>query len=171
MLPLMGIGQGAQPIISYNYGARNQQRVKKAIKLLFIVDMIYATGLWACVMLFPQAFAGLFTTDAALLTFTKTSMRIYLAALFMFGIQMACQMTFTSLGNAKASIIVAVARKFVLLIPLIYIMPALMPHNQTTAVYLAEPIADFLAVSFTMVLFANQFKKAMAEIAPAAQNG
>lgn len=164
MLPLMGIGQGAQPIISYNFGARKKARVQKAIKLLFIVDMIYSTSLWVIVMLFPQMFAAMFTPDAALIAFTKVSMRIYLAALFMFGIQMACQMTFTSLGNAKASITVAVARKFVLLIPLVYLMPILMPSNKTTAVYLAEPIADFLAVTFTAFMFAHEFKKAMAQL-------
>ena len=166
MLPLMGIGQGAQPIISYNFGARKKARVQKAIKLLFMVDMIYSTGLWIVVMLFPQIFAGMFTPDATLIAFTKVSMRIYLAALFMFGIQMACQMTFTSLGNAKASITVAVARKFVLLIPLVYLMPVLMPGDKTTAVYLAEPIADFLAVTFTALMFAHEFKKAMAELDP-----
>ncbi len=164
MLPLMGIGQGAQPIISYNFGARNKERVQKAFRLLFITDMIYATGLWLLVMLFPQLFAGMFTSNPVLLEFTRTSMRVYLAALFMFGIQMACQMTFTSLGNAGASIVVAVVRKFVLLIPLIYLMPVFMPQNKTMAVYLAEPIADFLAVTFTAILFAFQFKKAMAKL-------
>ena len=79
----------------------------------------------------------------------------------MFGIQIACQMTFTSIGRAKASIIVAVMRKFILLIPLIYIMPAILHSNQTMAVYMAEPIADFFAVSFTVILFGRQFKKAL----------
>lgn len=112
-------------------------------------------------MLFPQTFASMFTSDPELLEFTGTALRIYMACLLLFGIQIACQMTFTSLGNAKASITVAVMRKFVLLIPLIYIMPALLPQNQTKAVYMAEPIADFLAVSFTAVLFTFQFKKAL----------
>lgn len=164
MLPLMGMGQGAQPIISYNFGARSKERVQKAIRLLFIVDICYSTALWAAVMAFPQIFAGMFTNNAELMAFTQTSLRIYAAALFMFGIQMACQMTFTSLGNAASSIIVAVVRKFVLLIPLIYIMPAILKSNQTIAVYLAEPIADFLAVTFTALLFAREFKKAMAEL-------
>ncbi len=164
MLPLMGIGQGAQPIISYNFGARNKERVQKAFRLLFITDIVYATGLWILVMLFPQLFAGMFTSNPVLLDFTRTSMRVYLAVMFMFGIQMACQMTFTSLGNAAASIVVAVVRKFVLLIPLIYLMPMLMPQNKTMAVYLAEPIADFLAVTFTAILFAFEFKKAMAKL-------
>ena len=94
----------------------------------------------------------MFTSDATLLAFTAKALRIYLACLFMFGIQIACQMTFTSIGRAKASIIVAVMRKFILLIPLIYIMPAILHSNQTMAVYMAEPIADFLAVTFTAVL-------------------
>lgn len=115
-------------------------------------------------MLFPQGFASLFTSDAALLAFTKDALRIYVAALFIFGIQMACQMTFMSIGNAKASIIVAVMRKFILLIPLIYVMPAILKQNQTMAVYMAEPVADVIAVTFTAILFAVQFKKAMQEI-------
>ncbi len=164
MLPLQGLGQGAQPIISYNYGARNVKRVKKAFWLLLKVSMTYAVLLWSGVMLFPQGFAGMFTSDAALLLFTKDALRIYVAALFIFGIQMACQMTFMSIGNAKASIIVAVMRKFILLIPLIYVMPAILKQNQTMAVYMAEPVADIIAVTFTAILFAVQFKKAMQEI-------
>ena len=164
MLPLQGLGQGAQPIISYNYGAKNADRVKATFKLLLKSSLIYAALLWALVMIFPQVFASMFTTDSALLDFTRVSLRIYLACLILFGIQMACQITFTSLGNAKASIIVAVMRKFVLLIPLIYILPAVLSIDETTAVYLAEPVADFLAVSFTSVLFTFQFRKAMKQM-------
>ena len=127
MLPLQGIAQGAQPVSSYNYGARNADRVKKTFRLLLITCLTYLGGL------------------------------------FLFGIQIACQMTFTSLGKAVNSIVVAVVRKFVLLIPLIYIMPHLV-SNKTVGVYMAEPIADIIAVLFTSVLFAVQFKKALAEI-------
>ena len=84
--------------------------------------------------------------------------------MFLFGIQMACQMTFTSIGNARAAIIVAVMRKFILLLPLIYLLPRLMPSDPTTAVYMAEPAADFFAVTFTAVLFFFQFRKAMSAL-------
>lgn len=164
MLPLQGLGQGAQPIISYNYGAKQVSRVKAAYKLLLKVSVCYATILWMLVMIFPKGFASIFTSNAELLNFTQTALRIYMAVAFLFGVQMACQMTFTSLSNAKASIIVAVMRKFVLLIPLIYIMPQIMKGNQTTAVYMAEPIADTLAVTFTSVLFFFQFRKALQKI-------
>lgn len=164
MLPLQGLGQGAQPIISYNYGARNPSRVKEAFKLLLKASLVYSTLLWACVMLFPRAFAALFTSSPELLDFTQNALRIYMACLLLFGIQIACQMTFTSLGYAKASILVAVMRKFILLIPLIYILPQIFTGNQTTAVYMAEPVADFLAVSFTAVLFTFQFRKALKQI-------
>ena len=164
MPPLQGLGQGAQPIISYNYGARNVGRVKAAFRLLLKMSVLYAVALWGLVMIFPQLFAAMFTSDAELMEFTKTALRIYMASMFLFGIQMACQMTFNSLGRAKESIIVAVMRKFILLIPLIYIMPAVWSSNQTMAVYLAEPIADALAVTFTAVLFAFQFKKALGKI-------
>ncbi len=164
MLPLQGLGQGAQPIISYNYGARNTARVKSAFSLLLKSSLSYAVILWLCVMAFPQIFASLFTSDPQLLEFTRTALRIYLAALFIFGIQMACQLTFSALGNAKASIAVAVTRKFILLIPLIFIMPRLFSAAPTLAVYMAEPAADIIAVIFTVILFINQFKKALKEI-------
>ena len=165
MLPLQGLGQGAQPIISYNYGAKNVERVKNAFWLLLKVSLSYAVLLWAFIMIFPQGFAGMFTSDPELLIFTKIALRIYTACLFLFGIQMACQMTFTSLGKAGSSIIVAVMRKFVLLIPLIYIMPVILSNKKDIAVYMAEPIADFFAVSFTAVLFFFQFRKCMRQIA------
>ncbi|MGI6014649.1 MAG: MATE family efflux transporter [Oscillospiraceae bacterium] len=164
MLPLQGLGQGAQPIISYNYGARNKDRVKSAFQLLLKTSLCYSITLWLCVMLFPQLFAAMFTSDSTLLAFSKTALRVYMASMFLFGIQIACQMTFTSLGNAKASIIVAITRKLILLIPLIYIMPQLLQSNQTMAVYMAEPIADFFAVLFTCILFTTQFRKALASI-------
>ena len=164
MLPLQGLGQGAQPIISYNYGAGNRESVKGAFWLLLKSSLLYATLLWVLVMLFPQMFAAMFTADAALIEFTRAALRIYMACMLLFGIQMACQMTFMSIGNAKSSIIVAVMRKFILLLPLIYIVPQIWKSNQTMAVYLAEPIADFLAVSFTAVLFFFQFRKVLAEM-------
>lgn len=164
MLPLQGLGQGAQPIISYNYGAKNASRVRAAFKLLLKVSLIYSVTLWLCIMCFPKAFASIFTTDAALIAFTKDALRYYLAALFMFGIQIACQMTFNALGNAPASILVAIMRKFVLLLPLIFILPHIITADKTMAVYLAEPIADVLAVTFTSILFSFQFRKAMREI-------
>ncbi|MDD2959420.1 MAG: MATE family efflux transporter [Lachnospiraceae bacterium] len=164
MLPLQGLGQGAQPIMSYNYGAKNAARVKATFKLLLKTSLCYSTLLWLAVMLFPQGFAAMFTPDPALIEFSKTALRIYMACMLLFGIQLACQMTFTSLGNAKASILVAVMRKFVLLIPLIYLMPLIFPSDKTTAVYMAEPVADFLAVSFTAILFTFQFKKTLSGI-------
>lgn len=163
MLPLQGIAQGAQPISSYNYGAKNADRVKKTFRLLLIVCLSYSAILWAAVQLVPRMFVSIFTADTSLIDFTSPMLKIYLGGLFLFGIQIACQMTFTSLGKAVNSIIVAVVRKFVLLIPLIYIIPH-MVSNPTTGVYMAEPIADIIAVLFTSVLFTIQFKKALAEI-------
>lgn len=164
MLPLQGLGQGAQPIVSYNYGAKDAKRVRGAFKLLLRSSLIYATALWLIIMLFPQAFTGLFTPNAELAAFTQAAMRRYFAVMFMFGIQIACQMTFTAIGSAKSSIAVAVVRKFVLLLPLIYLMPALFPGDKAMAVYLAEPAADFIAVTFTAILFSVQFKKAIEKL-------
>lgn len=164
MLPLQGLGQGAQPIISYNYGAGNRKRVTGAFKLLLKCSLFYSVLFWAVVMLMPQVFVGMFTTDAALAVFTKSALRIYMAVVGLFGIQIACQITFGALGNAKASILVAVMRKFVLLIPLIYLMPAILSGDKTRAVYMAEPVADILAITFTGILFIFQFKKSLAEM-------
>ena len=164
MLPLQGLGQGAQPIISYNYGARNAERVKGAFGLLLKASLIYSTLIWLFVQVVPQVFAGMFTSDAELLSFTSRALRIYMACVFMFGIQVACQMAFTAIGFAKESIIVAVTRKFVLLLPLIYILPHVLTGNRTLAVYTAEPVADFLAVTFTALLFRKQFKKALSSL-------
>lgn len=164
MLPLQGLGQGAQPIISYNYGAGNGKRVKDAFFLLLKCSVIYSLLLWLSVELAPHLFAGIFTSNPELVEFSSGALRIYMAGMFLFGVQMACQMTFNSLGNAKASIAVAVVRKFVLLIPLIYAMPLLFsssPEAQTRAIYMAEPIADILAVTFTATLFYFQFRKAL----------
>ena len=161
MLPLQGLGQGAQPIVSYNYGAKDAKRVRGAFRLLLKSSLIYATALWLIIMLLPQVFTSLFTTNAELAAFTQSAMRRYFAVMFMFGIQIACQMTFTAIGSAKSSIAVAVVRKFVLLLPLIYLMPALFPADKAMAVYLAEPAADFIAVTFTAILFSIQFKRAM----------
>jgi putative MATE family efflux protein len=163
MLPLQGIAQGSQPIASYNYGAKNADRVKKTFRLLVITCLTYSTLLWAAVQIIPKVFVSIFTSDAKLVAFTAPMLKIYLGGLFLFGIQIACQITFTSLGKAVNSIIVAVVRKFVLLLPLIYIMPHVV-SNPTIGVYMAEPIADIIAVLFTSVLFTFQFKKALAQI-------
>ena len=161
MLPLQGLGQGAQPILSYNYGAKDKERVRGAYFLLLRVNLIYAAILWLLVMLFPSAFARLFTSDQALVGFSSSALRVYMAASVLFGIQMSCQMTFTSLGNARSSAIVAIMRKFVLLIPLMYLLPHIFTGNQAMAVFLAEPVADTLAVAFTSVLFFFDFRKAL----------
>lgn len=166
MLPLQGLGQGAQPIISYNYGARRADRVRAAFKLLLKVSLSYSTLLWACVMLFPQVFASMFTPDPQLLEYASRALRIYMAAMLIFGLQIACQMTFLALGSAKSSILVAIMRKFVLLLPLIYILPQILRADQATAVYLSEPVADVIAVTFTAILFRSQIKKSLAKIEP-----
>lgn len=163
LLPLQGISQGAQPILSYNFGAKNVERVKKTYRVLLVVCLSYSVLIWAFVMGFPRVFAGIFTPDEALLAFTGRALRIYCAVLLLFGVQLACQMTFVSIGNAVCSIIVAVTRKFILLIPLIYLMPTLV-SDKTMGVYLAEPVADALAVTFTAILFFFQFRKAMRKL-------
>ena len=163
MLPMQGIGQGAQPIASYNFGAKNKTRVKETFKWLLVSSLVYSTLLWLFIMTCPKLFASIFSPDAVLIDYTANALRIYCASLFLFGIQIACQMIFVSIGNAVDSIIVAVLRKFVLLIPLIYIVPHFV-SDATTGVFLAEPIADALAVAFTATLFFFEFRKALKKL-------
>ena len=160
MLPLQGIAQGAQPITSYNYGAGNSSRVKESFLLLLKVCMTYSLLLWAAIMAFPGAFARIFTPEPELIAFTALALRVYCGALFLFGVQIACQMTFVSIGNAPCSILVAVLRKFILLLPLIFLLPHILP-DKTMAVYTAEPVADSIAMTCTALLFFFQFRKAL----------
>ena len=160
MLPLNGLGQGAIPIISYNFGAKNKARVRSAFKLLLKCNTVYSCVFGLLIILVPGFFVSIFTDKPELQQFAARMLPVYCAMVPIFGIQTACQMTFMSIGNAKSSILVAVMRKLVLLIPLIYILPGLL-ENQTLAVYLAEPVADFFSVCFAASLFANQFKKAL----------
>lgn len=163
MMPLQGLSQGAQPIISYNFGAHNAQRVRDAFRWLLLSCVVYSLTLWALVQLFPRAFALIFCSDAELVDYTVWALRIYMGATGIFGIQIACQQTFIALGNAKISLFLAVLRKIILLIPLIYILPHFFA-NKVFAVFLAEPVADFLAVCTTATMFAFQFKKSMVEL-------
>ena len=160
MMPLNGLGQGAQPITSYNFGAGNRQRVKDTYFLLLKVSLTHSMLMWALIQLFPGLFVSIFTSDPQLQVFAVRALRIYCAVLGIFGIQMACQMTFTAIGNAKCSILVAVMRKFILLVPLIYIMPLLV-QDKTTGVYLSEPVADVISVTFCSILFFFAFRKAL----------
>ena len=158
MLPLHGLTQGAQPIISYNYGANDLNRVKQAFTYLLTSCLIYSTTLWAICMFMPQVFINIFTSKTELIEYSVIALRIYMATSCLFGAQIACQQTFIALGNAKTSLFLALLRKVFLLIPLIYILPNFMA-NKDIAVFLAEPIADTIAVCTTVTLFLISFKK------------
>ena len=163
ILPLQGLCQGSQPIISYNYGAKNADRVKQGFKLTLVSCLVFSFTVWALVMLFPQNFIKLFNNNPELVDFASHALRIYMAVNCVFGAQIACQQTFIALGNAKCSLFLALLRKIILLIPLIYILPQFI-SNKTNAVFLAEPVADIIAVSCTVVLFTVQFRKSMKEL-------
>jgi len=163
ILPLQGLCQGSQPIISYNYGAKNADRVKQGFKLTLVSCLVFSFTVWALVMLFPQNFIKLFNNNPELVDFASHALRIYMAVNCVFGAQIACQQTFIALGNAKCSLFLALLRKIILLIPLIYILPQFI-SNKTNAVFLAEPVADIIAVSCTVILFTVQFRKSMKEL-------
>lgn len=163
MMPLQGLSQGAQPIISFNFGRRDAQRVKDAFRYLLLICLGYSLFLWGMVQLFPAAFIHLFNDDPQLVAYAARALRIYMGTTGLFGIQIACQQTFVALGNAITSLFLAVLRKIILLIPLIYILPNFFA-DKAFAVFLAEPVADFLAVTTTATLFFLQFRKAMSEL-------
>lgn len=156
VMPLQGICQGGQPIISYNFGAGNSNRVKKAYFTQFKVCVLFTFICWGAVMCVPQIFAGIFTSDASLAKYTTWALRIYMAGIFSLGFQISCQQSFMALGQAKISLFLACLRKIVLLIPLIFILP-LFFENKTFAVFLAEPVSDILAATVTTIAFLSQF--------------
>lgn len=163
LLPNMGLTQGAQPIISYNYGAKQIDRVKQTFKLCLGLCSLYTIAMWAALMLVPQLFVSIFNNDPALMEITTWSIKIYFAGIFIFGIQIACQQTFLALGQAKISLVLALLRKIILLVPLIFILPIFI-ENQLFGVFLAEPVADILAALTTIMCFVVFYKKTLSVI-------
>ena len=162
-LPVQGLGQGAQPLISFNYGAGNIDRVKKTFRILLVSSLVYTLVFWGFVELFPGVFVRLFNNNSPeLISLTKWALRIYMGATGLFGIQMAVQQTFMALGQAKLSLLIACLRKVILLIPLIYILP-LFFSDKVFAVFLAEPVADLLSVITAGNLFAFNINKILAK--------
>ena len=160
MLPLQGLSQGAQPIISYNYGAGNASRVRQGFQLLLKCCLAFSVTLGVAVIAFPRFFLGIFTPDDALIAYAIPLVRTYMAGTVIFGVQIACQQTFVALGNAKCSLFLACLRKLILLIPLVYILPNFF-GDKVFAVFLAEPVADIIAVTCTALLFFFVFRKTM----------
>lgn len=163
MLPLQGLTQGAQPIISFNYGARKADRVKKAFFIQLIACVTFSGLIWAVAIFAPGIFIGIFTPDPELTAYTKWAIRIYMAVSIIFGLQIGCQQTFIAIGNAKVSLFLAVLRKIILLIPLIFLLPNFF-EDKAMAVFLAEPVADIIAVTTTVCMFTFQFRKTIKEL-------
>ena len=159
-MPLMGICQGGQPLISYNYGAKKLDRVRSAFFCQFGVCVAYTVLFWLALMTLPQLFAGIFTSDTALVDYTGWAIRIFLCGIFSVGFQISCQQAFVALGQAKVSLLLACLRKLVLLIPLIFILP-LFFENKVLAVFMAEPVSDILAAAVTTFTFFRFFRKQM----------
>ena len=157
-MPLQGICQGGQPLISYNYGAKKLERVKEAFFCQFLVCVGYTTVFWLLILFFPRVFAGIFTSDGALVDYTAWAIRIFLAGTFSVGFQVSCQLAFMALGQAKISLIMACLRKLILLIPLIFILPNFFA-DKAFAVFLAEPVSDILAATVTTITFFTFFRK------------
>lgn len=157
-LPIQGICQGGQPIISYNFGAGKADRVKEAFFTMFKVCVLYTAGFWAITMSMPKIFAGMFTNDSALIEYTAWALRIYMAGIFSLGFQISCQQSFMALGQAKVSLLLACLRKIVLLIPLIFLLPMFF-ENKVFAVFLAEPVSDILAAAVTTATFLIRINK------------
>lgn len=157
MLLLPGLVQGAQPLLSYNLGAGNIKRVKKTFRLLLVSCVAGSFMIWLLCMICPQVVAGIFTNDVELIQYTKWSMRIYLAVMLIYGIQVACQYSFVALDQARIAIFLTIWRKIILLIPLIFILPLLW-KDSVMGVFLAEPIADTLAICTTAPMFYRYYR-------------
>ncbi|MBR3950193.1 MAG: MATE family efflux transporter [Oscillospiraceae bacterium] len=161
-MPLSGVCQGGQPLISYNYGAKKYDRVKEAFFCQFGVCVAYTTVFWLLIMLFPNVFAGIFTSDMDLVDYTAWALRIFLACGFSVGFQISCQQAFMALGQAKISLVMALLRKVILLIPLIFILPNFFA-DKAFAVFLAEPVSDIIAAAVTTFMFFRFFIKMLKE--------
>ncbi|MBQ2853973.1 MAG: MATE family efflux transporter [Oscillospiraceae bacterium] len=157
-MPLSGVCQGGQPLISFNYGAKKYDRVKEAFFCQFGVCVAYTTAFWLLLMVMPNVFAGIFTSDTSIVDYTAWAIRIFLACGFSVGFQISCQQAFMALGQAKISLVMALLRKIILLIPLIFILP-LFFQDKAFAVFLAEPIADIVAAAVTTFMFFRFFIK------------
>ena len=168
-MPLQGICQGGQPLISFNYGAKKLDRVKEAFFCQFFVCVGYTAVFWLLLMAFPGAFAGIFTNDEELVGYTSWAIRIFLAGVFSVGFQISCQQAFMALGQAKISLIMACLRKLILLIPLIFILPNFFA-DKAFAVFLAEPVSDILAATVTTITFFTFFRKLLAGKPPRAMH-
>ena len=155
-MPLQGICQGGQPIISYNYGAHNENRVKEAFFTQFKVCVSFSVVCWMIILLVPQVFARMFSGNAELVQYTSWALRIYMAGIFSQGFQLCCQQSFVALGQAKISLFLACLRKLILLIPLIFLLPVFL-ENKVFAVFLAEPVSDILAATVTTTVFLSKF--------------
>lgn len=160
-MPLQGICQGGQPLMSFNFGAGKTDRVKQTFRLQFGFCVALAALFWVVSMLAPQVLAGVFTTDPELVSYTAWAMRIYMAGIFSCGFQGSCQQSFVALGQAKISLFMACLRKLILLIPLIFILPHCMP-DKVFAVFLAEPVSDIIAAAVTSIAFFTRFNKILA---------
>lgn len=159
MMPLVGLTQGSQPIISYNFGAQNYSRVRDTFKLLVIAAFSFTSLFWLAVMIKPSMFAQIFTNDPALIEMVIPSLRIFMSMSLFFSFQIAIQQTFIALGNARVSIFLAILRKIILLIPLILLMPRFFPRNPVNAIFFAEPIADVIAVIVTSIFGYINFRE------------
>lgn len=163
VMPLQGLAQGAQPIISYNYGAKQMDRVKKTFKLTLISCLSFTVIMCSLLMLFPNLFVSIFNNEPELVAITTWAIRIYFLGIFVFGAQIACQQTFLALGQAKISLFLALLRKVVLLVPLIYILPNLF-QDKLMGVLVVEPIADIIATLTTVTCFMVFYKKKFKDV-------
>jgi len=168
-MPLQGICQGGQPIISYNFGAGRADRVRRAFFTQTAACVCYGLLFWGLCMAVPRMFAGMFTADAALIDYAAWALRIYMAGIFAFSMQITCQKSFMALGQARVSLFLACLRKIILLIPLIFILPCFM-QNRALAVFLAEPVSDITAALVTTIVFLSRFGKIL-QAGPPQQRG
>ncbi|MEG2596797.1 MAG: MATE family efflux transporter [Oscillospiraceae bacterium] len=176
LMPIMGLTQGAQPILSYNYGAKKFDRVRKCFKMMFFSAMVLSLAVWGFVMLFPQTLIYLFNDDPALLDIGVYGVRIFMFGLIIMFVQHSCQAAFVALGQAKISMFLALLRKIILLVPIAMILPSIFEATGfmglvgTDGLFYAEPIADILASVTTGIIFLFYSKKILKSVSDSESN-
>lgn len=155
-MPLQGLAQGTQPIISQNYGAGNTERTKEASKKLILYCLIFSFSFVLILYLFPSVFVRLFNNDESLINITVRLIRIFFIGMAFMGIQIGCQNSFLALGKSKISLLLAALRKIILLIPLTFILPLFLKSD---GIFIAESVADLLAITVTLICYMILFKK------------
>lgn len=155
-VPIAGFTQGVTPVLSYNFGAKNKERLKSCYFITLGVCFIYCSLFAVVMMSAPRLFGRMFTQDEALLAITDRYLPVFVAGMLIFGVQRACQTTFVAVTEAGISLFIAILRKIILLVPFAFLFPL---FAGVGGVYWAECVADATAATLCGTIFFFKFRK------------